>query len=147
MEILYPFPKGTSLLLILSQIHVTQASPYYVFKAYFNIILPYIQESSSFFSPSHFPMNTLYVFFIPFTSVISSPLYVITWWCLVMSTNQGRHYDPPPLLGPRVLLSNTLILHSSINKTNSVSHPQKTKGKVIILQILIFVFRPKQDNK
>jgi len=36
MELHCPFPKGTSLLLILRQINVTQASPYYFFKVYFN---------------------------------------------------------------------------------------------------------------
>jgi hypothetical protein len=47
-------------------------------------------------------------------------------------------------LGPNVLLStlfsNTLSLRSSLNVSDQVSHPYKTKGKVIVLYILIFRF-------
>jgi hypothetical protein len=48
------------------------------------------------------------------------------------------------LLGPNILLStifaNTLNLHSSIIVSDQVSHPYKTAGKIIVLQMLIFVF-------
>ena len=46
------------------------------------------------------------------------------------------------LLGPNILLSilfsNTLILRSSLNVSDQVSHPYKTKAKIIVLYILIF---------
>jgi hypothetical protein len=48
------------------------------------------------------------------------------------------------LLGSNILLStlfsNTLSLHSSLNVSDQVAHPHKTKGKIIVLCILIFLF-------
>ena len=48
------------------------------------------------------------------------------------------------LLGPNILLntlfSNTLNLRSSLNISDQVSHPYKTKGKITVLYILIFKF-------
>jgi hypothetical protein len=38
------------------------------------------------------------------------------------------------------LFSNTFSLCSSLNVSNQVSHPYKTKGKFILLYILIFIF-------
>ena len=47
-------------------------------------------------------------------------------------------------LGPNILLntifSNTLILLSSLNVSDQVSHPYKTTDKIIVLYILIFKF-------
>jgi len=48
------------------------------------------------------------------------------------------------LLGPNILLStlfsDTLSLRSSLNVSDQVSHPYKTRGKIIVLCILIFIF-------
>ena len=48
------------------------------------------------------------------------------------------------LLGPNILLStlfsNTLSLHSSLNVSDQVSHPNKTTGKIKVLYILTFKF-------
>jgi len=48
------------------------------------------------------------------------------------------------LLGPNILLRtlffNTLGLRSSLNVSDLVSHPYKTTGKIIVLNILIFTF-------
>jgi hypothetical protein len=43
-----------------------------------------------------------------------------------------------PLTSKYNLFSNTLILRSSLNVSNQVSHPYKTTGKIIDLYILIF---------
>ena len=49
-----------------------------------------------------------------------------------------------PPLGPNTLLntlfSNTRSLRSSLNVSDQVSQPYKTKGKIIVLYILIFKF-------
>ena len=51
---------------------------------------------------------------------------------------------PSSLLRPSIFLStlfsNTLSLHSSLNVSDQVSHPYKTKGKIMVLYILIFKF-------
>jgi hypothetical protein len=48
------------------------------------------------------------------------------------------------LLGTNILLntqlSNTLSLRSSLNVSDHVSHPYKTKGKFTVLYIIIFIF-------
>jgi hypothetical protein len=48
------------------------------------------------------------------------------------------------LFGPNILLSalfsNTLSLFSSLNVLDKVSHPYKTKHKIVVLFILIFKF-------
>ena len=48
------------------------------------------------------------------------------------------------LLGPNILLntmfSNTLSFLSSLNVSDQVSHPYKTTGKIIVLNMLIFKF-------
>ena len=40
----------------------------------------------------------------------------------------------------RIQSSNTLNLHSSLNMTDQVSLPYKTTGKIIVVNILIFIF-------
>jgi hypothetical protein len=48
------------------------------------------------------------------------------------------------LLGPNILLStlssNTHSVRFSINMSDQVSHPYKTKSNIIFLHILIFIF-------
>jgi hypothetical protein len=48
------------------------------------------------------------------------------------------------LLDPNIflstLISNNLTLRSSRNVNDQVSHPYKTKGKIVVLYILIFIF-------
>jgi hypothetical protein len=48
------------------------------------------------------------------------------------------------ILGPNILLntlfSNTLSLRFSLSVSDQVSHPYKTKGKIIVLYTLIFKF-------
>ena len=40
----------------------------------------------------------------------------------------------------RTLFSNILSLRSSLNVSNHVSHPHTTRGKIIVLYVLIFIF-------
>jgi hypothetical protein len=57
-------------------------------------------------------------------------------------------FPPSPvtsfLLGPNIILStlfsNTLIICSTFNVRDHVSHPYRTIGKIIVLYILIFMF-------
>jgi hypothetical protein len=50
----------------------------------------------------------------------------------------------PPLFGPNILFntlfSNTLSLCSSLTVRDHVSHPYRTTGKIIVLDILPFTF-------
>jgi len=45
---------------------------------------------------------------------------------------------PRPKYSPQHPIHNTLGLRSSINVSDQVSHPYKTKGKIIVLFIFIF---------
>ena len=63
--------------------------------------------------------------------------------------NSSSYSFPPlpattSLLYPNILLktlfSNTLSLRSSLNVSDQVSHPYKTKGKIIALYTLLFRF-------
>jgi len=64
---------------------------------------------------------------------LSSPL-----WSFLHSPVTSSLSSPNILL--RTLFSNTLSLRSSLNVIDQVSHPYKTKGKITVLYILIFVF-------
>ena len=59
---------------------------------------------------------------------------------LVVSPSRATSF----LLGPNIplnaLFSNTLVLHSSLNVSDQVSHPYKRTSKIIVLYILIFKF-------
>jgi len=58
----------------------------------------------------------------------------------------GLHHSPvtSSLVGPNIFLStlfsNTLILCSSLDVTDQLSHPDKTTGKIIVLFYLNFIF-------
>jgi hypothetical protein len=49
---------------------------------------------------------------------------------------------------PRTLFSNILIICSSLNVRDQVSHPYKTTGRVMVLYILTFTFLDtRQEDK
>jgi hypothetical protein len=63
------------------------------------------------------------------------------------SSSLCSYLHPPvtsSLFGPNILLStlfsNTLRVCFSLNVRDQVSHPYRTKGKIIVLYILIFRF-------
>ena len=66
----------------------------------------------------------------------------IFWLCIY---HKAPHYVvfSTPLLGPNMILSTlfwgTLSLRQSLNVSDQVSHPYKTKGKLILLYILICI--------
>ena len=67
--------------------------------------------------------------------------------CRSLSSSLCSLFQSPvtsSLLSPNILLntlfSNTLNLCSSLNVSNHVSHPYKTRGKIIVLCILICIF-------
>ena len=93
------------------------------------------------------PLYVLHVPLISFLSILSPEQY------LVRSTDHSSPYyvvflhSPvtSSLLGPNILLttlfSNTLSLRSSFNMSHQVSHPYKTRGKILVLCIIPFRMR------
>ena len=61
-----------------------------------------------------------------------------THCCFLHSPVTSSILDSSILLN--TMFSNTLVLRSSLNMSDQVSHPYKTRGKIIVLYILIFKF-------
>ena len=130
--------------------------PSHFLKIHLNIIPHLYLGLPSGLFPSGFPTKTRHT---PLLSPIpvTCPahlilLYLITQTMLGEEYKSLRHtwcsflHSPVTLslLGSNILLStlfsNTLSLHCSLNVSDQVAHPHKTKGKIIVLYILIFVF-------
>jgi hypothetical protein len=61
-----------------------------------------------------------------------------------------QHSPASSHLGPNILLislfSNTFNLYSSDNVKDQVPHPHKTKDKLIVLYIAIFMFSDRREE-
>jgi hypothetical protein len=76
------------------------------------------------------------------------------WWvqiikCLITSSSPLPPYIVPPYSFLSTLLPNTLSLRSSLTVGDQVSHPYKTKGKIIVpyIQTLIFFNSKLEDER
>ena len=105
--------------------------------------------------PSGSPTKTLYTLFFSIRATCHAHLILLDF---ITRTILGEHYRSlssslcsflqspvtSSLLGPNILLntpfSNNLSLRSSLNVSDQVSHPHKTKDNFIVLCILIFKF-------
>jgi hypothetical protein len=90
--------------------------------------------------PSGFPTCPAHLIRLDFTT---RTILVMGYRSFSSSICSFLHYPvTSSLLGPNNLLStpfsNTLSLRSSLNVSDQVSHSYKTKGKIIILYILIY---------
>ena len=105
--------------------------------------------------PSGIPIKPLYTPLLPHTCYMPSPCHSsrfdrpnnICWRLriiklLVMYFSPLSNYLFPlrPKYSPQHLFSNTFSLRSSLNLSDQVSHPYKTRGDIIVLCVLISVF-------
>ena len=141
---------------ILRQINPVHASPSHFLMIHFNIILPSNPGPSKRSLVLRFPdQNPVCNSPLPETCYVPThliPLYLITqiifgkvYRSLKSSLCSFLHSPATSSLqGPNILLSplfsNTLHLYSSLNVSNKVSHPYKTKEKLTVMYILIFIF-------
>jgi len=142
-------PKGS---LLQSQVPTTcpypepaRSSPY-----------PQIPHLPSGLFPSGFPSKILYMPLLsPICALCPAHLILLNFITRTIMGEEHRSLSSSlcsflhspitsSLLGPNILLntlfSNTLSLCSSLNVKDQVSHPYKTRGKIIVLYISIFKF-------
>ena len=141
---------------ILSQLDPVHAPTSLFVKIHLNIIFPSTPESSKWSLFPRFPhQNPVNISPLPHTCHMPAHIILLD---LIIPTMFGEEYRSlssslcsflhspvtSSYLGPTILLStlfsDTLSLHPCLNMSDQVSHPYKTKGKIIVLCILIFVF-------
>ena len=92
-----------------------------------------------------FPPYALHAPSISFFSIITRTILGEEYRSLIFSICSFLHsLVASSLLGPNIFLntlfSNTISLRPSLNLSDHVSHPYKTTGKIIFLNMLIFIF-------
>ena len=145
----------------------TRSSPYptcYFLKIYFNIILSSTPESPKWPLSLRFlhqtvntsllsPIRAKWTANLILLDFITQTILGEEYWSSSSSFCSFLHSPvTSSLLGPNILLSilfsNTLRLRSSLNVSDQVSHPYKTKGRIIVLYTLIFkFFNSKQEDR
>ena len=132
-------------------------------KTHLNIILPSTPAFSKCFFPSRFPPRTLYTLLLsPILATCPANLILPDFNTRIIL---GEEYRPlssslcsflysfvnTSLLGTNIplntLFSITPSLRSSLNVSDRVSHPYKTKGKIRVLYILIFLDNKLEDKR
>jgi hypothetical protein len=130
----------------------------HVLKIYLNIILPSLSGSSKWILTLGFPHKNHVHTHHHSATCTTHPILVD----FIIRTILGEEYRSwssrlwsflhfpvtSSLFGPNILhstiFSHTLRLRSSVGVNNHVSHPYKTKGTIILLFIIIFIFLDSQ---
>ena len=141
---------------ILSQIDPIHTPKYQFLKIHLNIIIPSTPGTSNWslslkipyqnpVCTSHLPIRATWCAHLIFLDFITRTILGEQYRSLSSSLYTILHSPvTSSLLGPNIppstLFSNTLSLLSSLNVSYQVSHHYKTAGKIIVLQISIFMF-------